>query len=225
MMEFARSAAEDADLVLLVIDATRPGIDGDQNNEPVLTILRHLKKTVFLVINKVDLVDTGGLLPVIDSSSKFFPFGQIVPISALTLDGVEKLKELIIDELPEHPAYYPTDIVSDQSERFFVAEIIREKIFQHYRQEIPYSTTVDIVEFKERDERKDFVSAEIYVERESQKAILIGKKGRALKEIGEHARKEVEQFLGRSVFLELHVKVRRDWRNDKAWLERLGYVK
>jgi len=224
MMEFARSAIRDADLVLLLIDATTPGIETDRTGESVFTHLSQFEKSVFLVINKIDLVRKDHLLPIIDWYAKRYPFKEIIPISALTLDGVDKLKTLIINELPEHPPYYPADIISDQSERFFVSEIIREKIFERYRQEIPYSTTVEVIEFKEREGQKDFISAEIYVERDSQKAILIGKKGQALKEIGERARKEIEVFLGRSVFLELHVKVRKDWRNDTAWLKRLGYA-
>lgn len=223
MMESARRAIQDADLLLLLIDATKASIDGDRKGDPALAMLGQSKKPAFLVINKIDLINKGTLLPVMDAYSKLYPFKEIIPISALTLEGVEKLKELIINALPEHPPYYPADAVSDHSERFFVAEIIREKIFEAYRQEVPYSTAVEIVEFKEREGQKDFISAEIYVERESQKAILIGKKGQALKEIGERARKEIELFLDRPVFLELHVKVKKDWRNDKALLEKMGY--
>jgi GTP-binding protein Era len=223
MMEFARSAVDDADVILLMIDATNSNVESFQTSGPVFGTLKKLNKPVFLLINKVDLIDKGSLLPLIDQYSKLYPFKEIVPISALALDGIDRVKELLIKSLPEHPPYYPTDIVSNQSERFFVAEIIREKIFEHYRQEIPYSTTVEIIEFKEREGEKDFISAEIYVERDSQKGILIGKRGQALKEIGELARKDIETFLGRGVFLELHVKVRKEWRDDKAWLERLGY--
>lgn len=223
MMESARRAIQDADLLLLLIDATKASIGGDRKGDPALAMLGQSKKPAFLVINKIDLINKGTLLPVMDAYSKLYPFKEIIPISALTLEGVEKLKELIINALPEHPPYYPADAVSDHSERFFVAEIIREKIFEAYRQEVPYSTAVEIVEFKEREGQKDFISAEIYVERESQKAILIGKKGQALKEIGERARKEIELFLDRPVFLELHVKVKKDWRNDKALLEKMGY--
>jgi GTP-binding protein Era len=125
--------------------------------------------------------------------------------------------------LPIHSPYYPLDIVSEQDERFFVSEIIREKIFEKYQQEIPYSTTVAIAEFKEREGGKTFISADIYVERDSQKGILIGKQGAALKQIGRWARKDIETFLQHAVFLELRVKVRKDWREDKEWLARFGY--
>jgi GTP-binding protein Era len=128
-----------------------------------------------------------------------------------------------VQYLPVHLPYYPADVVSEHPERFFVSEIIREKIFEGYRQEIPYSAEVAITEFKERPKQKDYIAAEIYVERDSQKGILIGKGGKKLKEVGERARKEIEEFLGRPVFLELHVKVRERWRDDKTWLRRFGY--
>lgn len=223
MIESAHSAIDNADLVLFMIDAAHPNVDTMPKDNPAFDVLRRVKGPVYLLINKIDLVKKAGLLPIMESYSKQYPFREIIPVSALTLDGVNKIKEMIIQILPEHPPYYPTDIVSDQSERFFATEIIREKIFRQFRQEIPYSTTVEIVEFKEREKQKDFISAEVYVERDSQRGILIGKGGQALKEIGEEARKEIEAFLGRGVFLELHVKVQKDWRDDKIWLKRLGY--
>jgi len=133
------------------------------------------------------------------------------------------LKATLIRYLPVGEPYFPQDAITDQPERFFVAELIREKVFEKYRDEIPYSTEVEVVEFKEREGKKDFISAEISVERDSQKGILIGKAGAALKEVGELARKEIEEFLGRPVFLEMRVKVRQDWRRDERWLKRLGY--
>lgn len=223
MMKFGQSAIEDADIILFMIDATNPRIGPEKRNHVAFNAVNDVQKPVYLIINKVDLVKKGSLLSIIDFYSKQHQFKEIFPISALTLEGVGDLLDSVVQELPEHPPYYPLDMVSDQSERFFVSELIREKIFQKFRQEIPYSTTVEIVEFKERDGRKDFISAEIYVERGSQKGILLGKGGRALKEIGERSRKDIEKFLRRSVFLELHVKVREKWRNDKAWLKRLGY--
>ena len=129
----------------------------------------------------------------------------------------------LVGNLPLHPPFYPLDVVSEHPERFFVGEIIREKIFEQFRDEIPYSTTVDIIDFIEQSGRKDLIRAEIYVERDSQKGILIGKQGKALREIGEQARADIETFLGRKVFLELHVKVREKWRGSDAWLKRLGY--
>jgi len=235
MMERATTALEDADIVVYMIDATRPtGLDragSDAVAANVLTRVRASAKPAFLVINKIDLVEKGALLPVMKAFAERELFREIHPISALTSDGTRELLAALAKELPLHPPLYPLDIVSEQNERFFVSEIIREKIFERYQQEIPYSTTVDIREFKEREGAgqsgesvKWFISADIYVERDSQKAILIGKKGAALKEIGTRARKDIEEFLQHPVFLELYVKVRPKWREDKEWLARLGYT-
>lgn len=222
MMQCATSAIADADVLLFMIDATDPKTGGDLAHEEAFRKLSGFNKPVFLVINKVDIVEKAGLLPVIDFYAKAFPFREIIPVSALRLDGTADLVGSLVPLLPVHPPLYPIDIVSEQSERFFVGEIIREKIFLTTKEEVPYSTTVDIVEFKEREAGKTFISADIYVERESQKGILIGKQGSALKNIGQRARKDVEVFLGRPVFLELHVKVRQ-WKGDQKWLDRLGY--
>jgi len=223
MMQFATSAMADADVLLFMIDATSPKMDKDLAHEEAFSRLRGMQKPVLLVINKSDAVRKGDILPIIDFYSKAFPFKEILPISALKLDGTAELLKEVIALLPRHPPFYPLDIVSEASERFFVAEIIREKIFMKYKEEIPYSATVDIVEFKEREAGKTFISADIYVERDSQKGILIGKHGGALKEIGRMARTDIEKFLQRPVFLEMHVKVRPDWRRDDTWLARLGY--
>ena len=223
MMQFASSAIGDADVLLFMIDATDPGMHRDLQHEEAFKRLAGLKKAVFLVINKTDLVQKPDILPMIDFYSRAFPFKEIFPISALHLDGTVPLMNAVVKELPQHPPYYPLDIASEQSERFFVGEIVREKIFQKYKEEIPYSTTVDIVEFKEREEGKWFISADIYVERDSQKGILIGKKGGMLKEVGQSARHDIEKFLEHPVFLEMHVKVREKWREDAEWLRRLGY--
>jgi GTP-binding protein Era len=160
---------------------------------------------------------------VIDHYSRAFPFREIFPVSALRLDGIDALTNAVVMELPEHPPFYPLDIASEHNDRFFVGEIIREKVFLKYQEEIPYSTAVQVVEFKERSGGKWFISADIYVERESQKAIIIGKRGAMLKEIGQLARKEIEQFLEHPVFLELHAKVREHWRENDQSLARFGY--
>ncbi len=223
MMQFASSAIGEADILLFMIDATDPKTGSGLAHDEAFSRLEAVKKPVLLVINKVDLVAKETLLPVIDFYSKKYPFKEIVPVSALKGDGMTRLIPAMAQFLPLHPPLYPTDIVSEQNERFFVAEIIREKIFVKCEEEIPYSTTVDIVEFKERGARKWFISADVYVERDSQKGILIGKGGSMLKEIGRIARADIEQFLDHPVFLELHVKVREKWRDDPAWLSRLGY--
>jgi GTP-binding protein Era len=223
MMQFATTAMEDADLLLFMIEATNSAMDASTSHSETFEKLQRLGKPVYLVVNKADLVNKSNLLPLIDFYSKAFPFKEVFPISALKLDGTAELLSVIAKQLPEHPPFYPLDIVSEQSERFFVGEIIREKIFTQCQQEVPYSTTVDIVEFKEREVGKTFISADVYVERESQKGILIGKNGLTLKEIGLAARKDIEKFLQHPVFLELHVKVRKHWKEDEQWLARLGY--
>lgn len=219
MMEQVHSALDDADLLLLIVDAKgrRHPVDIDLN------LLNPARKPVILLLNKVDLINKQDLLPLIDLYKDFYAFEEIIPISALTGDGVDKVEAAIEARLPFHPPFYPPDILSDQPERFFVAEIIREKIFEKFYQEIPYSTEVVVEEFKERPGQKDYIYAIIYVERNSQKGIIIGKKGEALKRIGETARKEIEAFLGRPVFLELRVKVNEKWRYDERKLKRLGY--
>ncbi len=219
MMEYVRASLNDADVLLLIVDSKsrRHPVDIDLNE------LNPSKKPVILLLNKVDLINKQDLLPLIDLYKDFYPFEEIIPISALNRDGVDKVEAAIEARLPFHPPFYPPDILSDQPERFFVAEIIREKIFEKFYQEIPYSTEVVVEEFKERPGKKDYIYAIIYVERNSQKGIIIGKKGEALKKIGETARKEIEEFLGRPVFLELRVKVNEKWRYDERKLKRLGY--
>src|SRR5262249_34836818 len=160
--------------------------------EPAFKALLGCTSPVFLLINKIDLVKPDTLLPVIASYSEQFPFREIFPISALRLSGTEELLRSVSRALPVHPALYPAESLSEHSERFFVAELIREKIIEKFRDEIPYSTAVQIAEFKEAKGRKDVIQAEIFVERDSQKGILIGNKGSALKDIGEKARKEIE---------------------------------
>jgi GTP-binding protein Era len=223
MVETAYSAVDDADLVFVMIEASDPAVESDPQWDLVLSRVKRSGKPAFLVINKIDLVRRAELLPMIDRFSKLPVFREIIPVSALKGENVDDLKSTLIEYLPVGRPYFPSDAITDQPEKFFVAEIIREKIFEGYRDEIPYSTEVAVVEFKERDGKKDFISAEVFVERESQKGILIGKGGAALKEIGELARIKIEDFLGREVFLELRVKVRENWRKDERWLKRLGY--
>jgi GTP-binding protein Era len=224
MMRSAVSAIDDADVVLFMIDGANPRKAEDAATVEAFRILKEITQPVLLIINKVDLVQKPALLPLIESYSRAFSFREIFPLSALTLDGTSELLASIIRDLPRHPPYYPLDIVSEQNQRFFVSEIIREKIFTKCHEEVPYSATVDIVEFKEREGGKWFISAEVYVEKDSQKGIVIGKKGAMLKEIGRLARQDIEQFLDHPVFLELHVKVREHWREDEKWLRRLGYT-
>ncbi len=219
MMKYVRHAIDDADVVLYMVDASAPR----QNFEEVETHLNGVEKPVILVLNKVDLVKKDQLLPMIDSYRQIHPFQAIIPISALKGDGVDRVVEELVKLLPEGHPYYPSDYVTPEQERFFVAEIIREKIFLLYGEEIPYSTHVEIEEFKERPGHKDYIRAVIYVEKNSQKGILIGKQGQALKRVGQLAREEIEAFLGRPVYLELFVKVNEDWRKSDTKIRRLGY--
>jgi GTPase len=223
MMEAARSAIVDADVVVLMIDAADPGKGDDIDTEPAFGLLRVCRAPVFLVLNKLDLVKPESMLPVIASYAEKQLFKEIYPVSALKQIGTGDLVNGLAAELPLHPPYYPTEMVSEHTERFFVAEMIREKIFEKFRDEIPYSTAVQIADFRELEGRKDLIQAEIFVERDSQKAILIGKDGGALKEVGELARKDIEAFLQRPVYLELHVKVKEQWRKKDEWLKRFGY--
>jgi GTP-binding protein Era len=153
-------------------------------------------------------------------------FDKVIPISAKEGEGVEELLKLILSLLPEGPPYFPKDQLTDRHERFFVSEIIREKIFLHYRKEIPYATEVTVEEFKEDDDRDPpfaRIMAYIFVERDSQKNIIIGKGGSGIKQIGVEARKDIEEFIGREIYLELRVKVRKNWRNNESLLRKLGY--
>jgi len=225
MMHFASSAVADADVVLLLVDAEKvKDRTYDKNNEAIEKI-KSANKTTFLVINKIDLLKKQELLPMLADLQSLFPFDEIIPISALTNFNTNELVSTLLKYIPVNPPYFDTEIVSDAQERFFVSEMIREIIFEQYEQEIPYSTTVDITEFKERELGKYYIAADIVLERNSQKGILIGKEGRALKRLGSLARKSIETFLGHAVFLDLHVKVREDWRGNQNWLDRFGYKK
>jgi GTP-binding protein Era len=222
MLQSAEMALQDADIILVLTEVSR----GDDLPAPVEEALSPFvgKKKIVLVINKVDTIHREQVLPLIDHFARSEKFSDIVPVSALRRENLDELLRTITGDLPVHPPFYPPDVVSEQPERFFAAELIREKIFEQFREEIPYSTAVDIVEFKEREEGKTYINADIIVERESQKAILIGRGGAALKKVGQQARVDIEQFIGRSVYLDLHVKVREKWREKENWLKRLGYT-
>jgi GTP-binding protein Era len=222
-MQHAASAVADADVVVLVLDALHATAGDVPVPEDVVIRIRGGGKPSLLALNKIDLLHKPDLLPLMKRAAAMALFDEIIPLSARTGDGTDRLVEAIRRRLPVHPPYYPPDIVSEHPERFFVSEIIREKVFLTCHEEIPYSTSVDIVEFKERQEGKWFVSAEIYVERDSQKGIVIGSRGAKLKEIGKLARTDIEKFLEHPVFLELRVKVRARWREQEEWLQRLGY--
>lgn len=217
MVQQITRALEDADIVLWLVD---PWFAPDHVAQE---FTRHFNsKPTVCAINKIDLAPKIGLLALIDQLKKY-PLKEIVPISARTGDGVDRLKKILFSLLPEGPFLYPAEDMSDSPERFFAAEIIREKVFERFRKEIPYATAVRVNEFKERQHGKDYIKAVIYVERRSQKAIIIGKNGKALKRVGESARREIERFLGRPVYLELWVKVKEGWRKNKKFLKEIGY--
>ncbi len=221
MVQTAIASGQEADALLFVIEATSPLIKEDRQ---MLESLKGSQGVRFLIINKIDLVRKERLLPIIDQYQKLHPFQAILPISAMTGEGIGILLEEIMEVLPESPPYYPEDMITDQTERFLVSEVIREKVIEQTFQEIPYSTAVTIESFKEHPEKNLVViKATIHVERTSQKKILIGKGGQKLKQIGEMARKAMEAFLEKKVFLELWVTVEKNWTQDPPALNRLGY--
>jgi len=221
MVQTAIASGQEADALLFVIEATSPLIEEDRQ---MLESLKGSQGVRFLIINKIDLVRKERLLSIIDQYQKLHPFQAILPISAITGEGIEILLEEIMEVLPESPPYYPEDMITDQTERFLVSEVIREKVIEQTFQEIPYSTAVTIESFEEHPEKNLVViKATIHVERISQKKILIGKGGQKLKQIGEMARKAMEAFLEKKVFLELWVNVEKNWTQDPPALNRLGY--
>jgi GTP-binding protein Era len=221
MVRTAIASGRDTEVILFLIEATAPRVERDRE---MIEPLRGSSGIPFLVINKTDLVKRKNLLPIMDQYQTLYSFKEILPVSAMTGEGVEILLDEILKVLPESPPYYPEDMVTDQTERFWVSEIIREKVIRQSYQEIPYSTAITIEEFKEHSEKNLLViKGTIHVERDSQKQILIGKGGQRLRKIGEAARKEVEALLGTRVFLELWVSVEKNWTQDPRALNRLGY--
>lgn len=222
MVSVAENALEEVDLILFVIDATEKRGPGDNY---IMERLKQVHTPVFLVVNKIDQVHPETLLPIIDEYRQLFDFKQIVPVSALEGNNTEPLVDAIYEELPEGPMYYPADQVTDHPERFVVAELIREKVLHLTREEVPHSIAVTVEEMKPREDSDVlYIYAAIYVERDSQKGILIGKRGEMLKEIGRRARLDIERLLGNKVFLEIWVKVKKDWRNQERMLRNFGYI-
>lgn len=221
MMKVAQNTLKEVDLVLFMVNAQEGFGRGE---EFIIEKLQNVKTPVFLVINKIDLIHPDELLKLIESYNEKFDFAEIVPISALEGNNVEKLLEQIKGKMPEGPQFYPADQVTDHPERFIVSELIREKALHLTREEIPHSLAV-VIEKMERQQEKEMVHvmATIIVERDSQKGIIIGKQGGMLKEIGKRARHDIESLLGTKVFLELWVKVQKDWRNKASQLRDFGF--
>ncbi len=223
MMEAVNSAAKDADVILLIIDlADDPVAEKSLNNE-IIPRIKKSRKPLILLLNKIDLLEQNRVKAILIKLEASKQFERIIPVSASKGINISEVLNSLILNLPEHPKYYPDDIIAEETERFFVSEIIREKIFEQYQEEIPYSTEVSVVEFKDREEKKNYISAEIIVEKESQKGIIIGKRGSAVKKLGEAARQSIEEFLQHPVYLELRVKVRNKWRSDEKSLKDFGY--
>jgi GTP-binding protein Era len=218
MMKFVESAFEDADLFIFVTEA------GEEfNNTIFLERITKLKIPVLVLVNKIDLSSQEAVEKNLSDWSKRIPNAEIMPVSALLKFNLEKVFDWIKANLPENPPFFSKEDITDKPEKFFVAEIIREKIFLNYSQEIPYSTEVEIDTFIE-EETITKIRAIIYVARDSQKGIIIGNKGEALKKVGTQARKDIELFLGKKVFLETFVKVSKDWRNNENQLKKFGYI-
>jgi len=217
MMRFVQNALSDADIILFVTD-----LEEKFGGEPIIEKLNQMDVPVIFVMNKIDLGKGSQAHDKLAYWKEIVKADTYLSVSALQGEGVSQVLEAILNYLPKHPPYFPKDEVTDRPERFFAAEIIREKIFLNYQQEVPYSSEVVITEFKEEP---DIIRmrCEIFVERDSQKGIIIGKKGAALKKVGTEARKDLEKFFEKKVFLEQHVKVNPDWRKKQQQLSRFGY--
>jgi GTP-binding protein Era len=217
MMGFVYQSLEDADILMCLMEPEEP------LSPMVEEVLDKTDIPIVLVINKVDKSDDAVVLEKIAQLSKRFPSAEVVPVSALKNYNTDHLEEVLVKLSPQHPAYFDKDQLSDKTDRFFISEIIREKILKLYKKEIPYSVEVVVENYKE-EEKIHRIEAVVYVERDSQKIIVIGKGGDGIKRLGTMARKHIEEFLGgQHVFLDLRVKVRKNWRSDDLWLKRFGY--
>ena len=218
MMKFVTGAVADADVILYVTDTVERG----ERSAEIIDRIRQSGVPAIVVINKIDLTTPEALEALVDKWQGELPEARIVPASAKENFNIEGLFKTILDLLPEGPAFYPKDTLTDKTLRFFASEIIREKILRFYDKEIPYCCEIEIESYKE-EPAIDRIAATIYVARDSQKGILIGHKGEKLKRVGQAARQDMEQFLGKKVFLQLFVKVNDDWRNNERQLRRFGY--
>ncbi len=225
MLEYVFQSVKDSDVILFIIDVdSDPGGSKTFSDERVKEVLKESNTKKILLLNKIDLSNQPDIEKLINQYSEKSNFEKVIPISAKEGFNLENVIDAIVELLPEHPKYFPEDQITDENERFFVTEIIREKVFERYREEIPYSTEVLIEEFIERENAKDYVSAVIVVEKETQKPIILGTKGEAIKKLGQSAREEIEKFLQREIYLELRVKVREKWRSNPNMLKSFGYT-
>ncbi|PAV29033.1 GTPase Era [Virgibacillus profundi] len=220
MVKIAENTLNEVDAVIFMINAKEGYGKGDQY---ILDRLQQVKRPVFLVINKIDLIHPDDLFPLIEQYKDKYNYEEVIPVSALEGNNVSRLLDILKTHLPEGPQYYPADQVTDHPERFVISELIREKVLQLTREEVPHSIAVVLENIEERDSNAMFIQATIITERKTQKGILIGKQGSMLKNIGKSARKDIETLLGTKVYLELWVKVKKDWRNRQSNLHELGF--
>ena len=218
MLNFSQSALNDADILLYVTDT----VEKLTKNEEFLQKVRQAQCPVLLLINKIDLIDQPTLIQLVEQWRELLPSAEIIPISALSKFNIEPIQKRVIELLPDSPPYFEKDALTDRPARFFVTEIIREKILLYYQKEIPYATEV-VVELFDESADKIHIKAVIIVERDTQKGIIIGHQGQALKKVGTMARKDLERFFEKKIFLEMFVKVEKDWRNRDKMLKAFGY--
>lgn len=217
MMRFVEKAEKDADLILFIVDVNASEIPDYAFKE-----LKRFHKPVLLVINKVDKSDTDSISQIRDGLQNSFSYSDTIEVSALENEGIENLLSAIKKQLLPGPPFYPKDELSEHPVRFFASELIREQLFLQYHEELPYSATVEVIQYEERDDL-DYINAEVIVNRNSQKGMIIGKHGAAIKKLGMESRKSIEEFVGRKVYLDLHVKVREKWREKENMVRNLGY--
>jgi len=219
MTKRAKESLKESDIILFVIDSY--GLDNEDHI--VINLIKTIKKPIILLINKIDLIDKNKLLPLMDTIKSVYEFVDIIPISATKNIHIDILKTKILEILPNGPKYYPDDQLSNKEERFFVTELIREQVLKDLQEEVPHSIAVKIEEMKDRNPKLSYIKATIYVEKDSHKKIVIGKNGQKLKHIGSLSRKKIESFLNRKIYLELWVKVYKDWRDKDTFLKNIGY--
>lgn len=221
MMRVAKNTLSEIDAIMFMVNVNE---DIGRGDEYIMEMLKNVKTPIFLVLNKIDLVHPDTLMPKIEQYQSYMDFTDIIPISALGGLNVDHFIDVLKSFLPEGPKYYPDNQISDHPEQFVVSEIIREKILHLTSEEIPHAIGVNVDRMIKEDEDRVRIEATIYVERDSQKGIVIGKGGKKLKEVGKRARRDIEMLLGSKVYLELWVKVQRDWRNKVNFIRQIGYV-
>lgn len=221
MMRVAKNTLSEIDAIMFMVNVNE---DIGRGDEYIMEMLKNVKTPIFLVLNKIDLVHPDTMMPKIEQYQSYMDFTDIIPISALEGLNVDHFIDVLKSFLPEGPKYYPDNQISDHHEQFVVSEIIREKILHLTSEEIPHAIGVNVDRMIKEDEDRVRIEATIYVERDSQKGIVIGKGGKKLKEVGKRARRDIEMLLGSKVYLELWVKVQRDWRNKVNFIRQIGYV-